>query len=320
MKYKLKTIVLGLFGAVAVLGVMVLLNELGSGRINLCFKDSLVCTLEEIEDLRDERDAITDANNEMVSKINADTVEVNKKYDDRIEEKKLKLPASFVSEMIEKEIYKDVPKSILRKVLDIPEAKADATKPGDISLNTEAVKSFSVVTPIDTEPAQNRYTAVLAKYNAPYKNVNIEKYCNDASMLQRDCDVMVAIAQQESQMGKDFHCVQQTKAYAITLGQTYYHNPMGLSDAKVHYKNYKQTGKKNADFQGCFIRKFDSWEDFWRFMPQSFMDKSMRYYVGNWNTVEELSGIWVNGKKSSPSEAWYKTVKSVLNSGTLTTK
>ena len=185
----------------------------------------------------------------------------------------------------------------------IPEAKADITIDSEITLNTEKAVSIN----------PDRYTSVLATYNAPYQGVPIERYCNEAGLVQWRCDIMVGIAQQESQMGKDFHCIQQTLEHSIELGQNYYHNPSGLSDINVHYKNYATTGKKNADFQGCFIRKFDSWDAFWQFMPKSFMDPDMRYYVGNWSNVRTLSGIWVNGHSSQPNQSWIDTVVGVVN-------
>ena len=300
-------------GVIAILFLAIQLNEYSHGRLDFCLKDQITCATEKMQAIRDNRDKVTQERNTFVTEYNKGTVDWNTQEDAKVEAIKATLPAGYVSELIQKGIYKDVPKTILEKL--IPEAKADSEKlppivDADISLNTEEAKSTS----------PNRYSAVLAKYNAPYKDVNIERYCNEAGMAQRDCDIMVAIAQQESQMGKDFHCIQQTKAYAITLGQTYYHNPMGLTDASVHYKNYAATGKKNSDFQGCFIRKFDSWDAFWKFMPQSFMDKDKPYYVGNWSTIKQLSGIWVNGNVSSPSQSWIDTVSGVLNSGTLTTR
>lgn len=279
-------------------------------------KDHDQCILQAIDMERKDRDAFKEAREQeianFVSQKNAEITEYVTAKDATIEGYKDQLKPETIEAEYKANRLQNVPSRLLK--LMVPEAKADNS---EVSLSTDESKEPTVA-PLPVVP--NRYTAVLARYNAPYKDVNIEKYCKDAGMAQRDCDIMVAIAQQESQMGKDYHCVQQTKAYAITLGQTYYHNPMGLTDATVHYKNYARTGKKNADFQGCFIRKFDSWEDFWSFMPKSFMDTTKPYYVGNWSTVKELSGIWVNGDISRPSQNWINTVTGVLNSGTLTTQ
>lgn len=177
----------------------------------------------------------------------------------------------------------------------IPTAEADTTIDSEISLNTEKAVSIN----------PDRYTAVLASYHSPYQGVPIEKYCNDAGLVQWRCDIMVGIAQQESQMGKDYHCVQQTDKHAVELGQTYYFNPMGLK--------YPGEKGRSMDFNGCFVRKFESWDDFWQFMPRSFMDPSMAYYIGYWSTVKELSGIWKNGNINNTDKEWYGTVSGVVN-------
>lgn len=271
-------------------------------------KDHDQCILQAIDMERKDRDAFKEAREQeianFVSQKNAEITAYVTAKDATIEGYKDQLKPETIEQEYKANRLQNVPSRLLK--LMVPEAKADSS---EVSLSKEPTAAPLPVVP-------NRYTAVLAKYNAPYKDVNIEQYCKDAGMAQRDCDVMVAVAQAESQMGKDFYCVQQTKAHAIELGQTYYHNPMGLMDASVHWKN----GRKTMDFQGCYLRKFDSWDAFWKFMPQSFMNPSMRYYVGNWHTVEELSGIWVTGNKDTPVDYWYKAVNGVLNSGTLTTR
>jgi hypothetical protein len=313
MKYKFKTIIVGIASSFVILTSLVFFNEVANGRIDICFKDSLTCNLEKIEWLKSERNKATDANNAMVAKINEDTLSINKLYDEKIESIKALLPAGYVSDLIKSEDFENVPKTILEKLVSVPQAKADSVTSSDISLSSKPVisKVKTQVKILDSY-SPSRYSSVLKQLKSPYADVPIAQYCEEAGLPLLKCDIMVGIAQQESQSGKDFHCVQQTLAYSIKLGQTYYHNPMGLSDVNVHYKNYATTGKKNADFQGCFIRKFDSWDSFWKFMPQSFMDKNMRYYIENWNYVSELSGIWKNGSKNKPDEDWTRTVNGIV--------
>lgn len=314
MSKKIPQLILGAV-LLVIVGAAVYMGATGNFSQKQCNLSHDACLIQAADDERKIRDTFIDGKNqeliEFTQKVNAEINEQENKSKVIINGYKDQLSPPTIESEYKANRLQNVPDRLLQFM--VPQAQASTNASEEVSLNTEEAKSTYMAIQIDTEPAEGRYRAVLAKYDAPYKNLPIDQYCNEAGMSQRDCDVMVAIAQQESQMGKDFTCTQQTKAHAIELGQTYYFNPMGLMDAKVHWKN----GRKSMDFNGCYIRKFDSWEAFWKFMPKSFMDPSMRYYVGNWNTVEELSGIWVTGNKKTPNEPWYKTVNGVLNSGTL---
>lgn len=217
-----------------------------------------------------------------------------------IEGLKLQQTQGWGADQMKKGQLQNVPQEVLKQAKNslIPQAQADSTPTVTTSVQVD-------------EPYVGRYTKVLAAYHSPYKNVPIDRYCNDAGLEQWRCDVLVGIAQQESQMGKDFSCKGQTKASAITLGQTYYFNPSGLTDRAVHYR--KGVSGKVPDENGCYLRKFDSWDAFWQWLPKSFLDSNMSYYIGNWSTIKQLSGLWVNGFVNAPSTTWKDTVIGVVN-------
>lgn len=295
--------VLIVLGVIAVLFGAVQLNEYSHGRLDFCFKDQITCATEKMDSIRANRDAVTKERNDFVTEYNKGTVEWNYQEDAKIEAIKDTLPAGYVSDLIKKADYKNVPKTILDRVLTVPQASANSV---ETKTNPSSEVSLSVV------PAYSplRYKSVLTALKSPYADVPIAQYCREADMSLIDCDIMVGIGQQESQSGKDFHCIQQTKAHSIELGQTYYFNPMGLTDKAVHYKNGSKG--KTADFNGCFIRKFESWDDFWKFMPKSFMDETKPYYFNYWDSISELSGIWKNGNINRPDDDWTNTVTGMV--------
>ena len=306
MKTKMYKVLIVL-GVIGILFGAVQLNEYSHGRLDFCFKDQITCATDKMEGIRANRDAVTKDRNDFVTQYNKETVEFNATEDAKLEAIKDTLPAGFVSDLIKKQDYKNVPKSIIEKLA--PQAQASEV--------VEEKVQEPIVWPSMQEPVQQqvtlsteesysplRYKAVLTALKSPYADVPIAQYCQQAGLALRECDIMVGIGQQESQSGKDYHCIQQTDAHAIELGQTYYFNPMGLK--------YPGEKGRDMDFQGCFIRKFESWDDFWKFMPKSFLNTDMAYYIGYWDTVSELSGIWKNGKIVNPDTDWTNTVTGML--------
>lgn len=183
----------------------------------------------------------------------------------------------------------------------IPQVQASET----ISTDTTMQHTNS---PNDTENL--RYYKVLTAEGSPYASQPIDKYCTDAGLSVMQCDLLVGMAQRESQSGTDYLCKGQSLDSAIRLGQTVYHNPVGLKDPSISY----------PDSNGCYIRVFASWSDFWQRFPQHMADKY------DWKNqgpdVSYMSGCWVKGKdevtkkclpQDKDTKAWVTTVNDFVN-------
>ena len=195
--------VLIVLGVIAVLFGAVQLNEYSHGRLDFCFKDQITCATEKMDSIRANRDAVAKERNDFVTEYNKGTVEWNYQEDAKIEAIKDTLPAGYVSDLIKKEDYKNVPKTILERVLTIPQVSANSV---ETQTNPSSEVSLSVV------PAYSplRYKKVLEDLKSPYANVPIAQYCTNAGLDEYHCDVLIGIAQRESQSGKDLRCTYHT--------------------------------------------------------------------------------------------------------------
>lgn len=75
----------------------------------------------------------------------------------------------------------------------------------------------------------------------------------------------------ESQVGKDFTSVKFGKQKAIEMGKAIYFNPVGKTDVK-NFRKIAGVVKKVPDSNGFYLRKFESWDAFWRWFPRDMKE------------------------------------------------
>ncbi len=296
----MKTKILIVLAVILIFTGAIYLNEYSNHNpLAWCFKDENVCRKEAMDKLRAEREGKKDALKKAI-------VDTDNHYNPIINEIKLGLDGATIQEELKAGRKENVPEGILslRNAL-IPLANASS---GETMLDVPVKTSVNHVG-VRFAPdyiSVGRYGEVLADLGSPYASVPIEKYCNENGLKSRQCDLLVGIAQRESQNGTDFKCNYKTKEEANKLGQEYYHNPVGIKDFS------KDGTKKNPDANGCYLRKFDSWDSFWAWYVPHMANPS----VYNWKNVTDvtyLSGCYVKGKNKQgyclpPSMSWTNTV------------
>lgn len=273
-----------------------------------CFKDKDTCTIEEIDYWRAEKEVTIQ---QIKQRADEQLASANDYYDNKkINPLKLTLSAAAVIKEAREGDKRNVPQDFftLKNSL-VPIAHADENR-GDGWINDVEIKDQDSISTAQGSKKPLRYQALLTSVGSPYANVDIESHCLNAKLNQIQCDLLVGIAQAESQSGTDFKCDYKTKAEAIQLGQNAYHNPVGIKD-------FRDDGiKKNPDANGCYLWMFPSWDAFWEWFPQ----KMIISYA--WNKqgadVSYMSGCWVKGKDKKgnclpPAKSWEHRVESFIN-------
>lgn len=264
--------------------VAVGINEYMKGDYSWCFEDRDICTIKSMDKLRAERDS-------KKAELQKQIIDTETFYNNKINPMKSSLTGATITNEIKSGRKENVPEGILSFRI-IPQALAAS---GD-TMNDSNVRMANHI-------SIGRYGEALANVLSPYANVPIEKYCNTAEVKQDQCDILVGIAHAESTSGTNFKCNFKTREEAIKLGQEYYFNPVGIKD-------FTSDGlKKNPDDNGCYLRKFASWNAFWEFYPahmkQAYFDKGA--------ITPEVISKWYVGGNGLVKYGWVNRVKFFTN-------
>lgn len=285
----------------------------------VCFSDQLTCTKNKIVVLRERRDSELANLQEQEKKVQSVIVDRNTYWTSELEKEKLNLPAGYISDMIKKQDFKDVPKGILESV--IPKANADNGEEGTASDQTSSPKDslstaedtgatgikaianpdMASVTIASNAYAPMRYKNVLTKFGSPYAETPIAQYCKEAGMGVLQCDLLVSIANSESQNGTDFKCTGISVEQAIKLGQNFYFNPVGIKDLRPE----GERERSHPDENGCYLRRFDSWDDFWKFYTKHMVKA---YSFDKRTEVYSMSGRYKLGNSAMRDITWTQGV------------
>lgn len=269
-----------------------------------CFEDHDTCAVKEMDHYRKLRDkALADAK----TSYDAAVTSVNDFYNNKkINPIKPTISAGRALEEYKKGNKQNVPEGFvaLRQAF-IPQAQAST---GD-TITEPPVNNTNIADAVSVRFAPRinagRYSKILAEKSSPYASLPIEKYCDESGLNARQCDLILGVADHESKSGTDFKCDYKTKTVANLLGQFYYHNPVGIKDFD------KDGSKKNPDENGCYLKKFDSFETFWKWYIPHMVTA---YDWDNVTDVTYLSGCYVKGvnqstkKCLSPAYGWANTV------------
>lgn len=270
-------VVLGLVGAVLI--ALTIYSTKCSGD---------TCIQKEIDQLRTEKDGYQARINELNGNIN---------------ELKKGFSAGYVIEQIQTQHMQNVHPDIItfRSLTEnlIPKANASS---GETLLDVPQTTGVSNVS-VRFAPnwiSVGRYGKVLAELGSPYASVPIEKYCNEAGVSQYQCDILVGITFQESEVGKRFakkdangSIVPADEQGAISF------NPAGLKGGGISYPTP----------EGFYIRPFKSWDDFWQQYPQIM---KTGYFDRGGNTPESISKCYVRGDCVDIKYSWANGVKSFM--------
>lgn len=275
-----------------------------------CFKDHDTCAIEEMDYYRGLKAAAIKQENE---RHDSTLVTLTEHYDSKINPLKPTISTGRALEEFKKGNKQNVPEGFvaLRQAF-IPQALASSGE----TLTESPVTNISTSTPavMHFAPAINfgRYGKILAEKGSPYASLPIERYCDENGLKARQCDLILGVAQHESQSGTDFACDYKTKTVANLLGQYYYHNPVGIKDLRPEGERERKTPDEN----GCYLRRFDSFEAFWKwYIPHMVV-------AYNWKEVTDvtyLSGCYVHGKDKdtgkclAPALEWAGTVHGFAN-------
>lgn len=299
----MKNLLIKIALAIGVTGCLYVVALLTTTDHYWCFKDRDTCTIDEMKHWREVKDKqLTQENDRHATTV----ATINDYYNEqKINPLKLTLSAGAVIKEAKEGDKRNIPQDFLtlRSSL-VPIAHADN---GDGWIKDVEIKDQDSITTAQGSKKPLRYQALLTSVGSPYADVDIESHCSNAKLSIVQCDLLVGIAQAESQSGTDFKCDYKSKDAAITLGQNAYHNPVGIKD-------FRDDGiKKNPDANGCYLWMFPSWDAFWEWFPQ----KMIKSYA--WDRqgadVSYMSGCWVKGKNKSggclpPAKSWEHRVES----------
>jgi hypothetical protein len=279
-----KMIVVAVLVLIAV--ILLGLNEYGKGPMAWCFEGKDVCTLKAMDKLRAERDS-------RKADLQKQIIDTETYYNNKINPLKSALTGETISNELKAGRKQNVPESILGFRL-VPQVMADEL--------TEEV----VLGSVSWSPDNTRYTRLLTELGSPYANVPIELYCREAGITIKQCDILVAIPQSEGQSGKDFKSDFLPREEAVKLGQTFYHNPVGMKDLRL--KGERE--RTHPDENGMYLRRFDSWDAFWRFYPAHM---KTAYFDRGGTTPEIISKCYVRGDCKVVKQEWANTIHQFIN-------
>lgn len=283
----MKSILLKVCLAVGTTAALYVVAIITTSDYQFCFKDHDTCVVENINRYRDERDQRIKEEHDRHAK---QVAEINGYYNDqKINPLKNTLSAAAVLREVKEGDKRNVPSEFFTLGGSLlPKAYADSL-------------------PIDqnsTKPL--RYQAVLTSVGSPYANVDIESSCQSAGVAQAQCDILVGIAQSESASGTNFVCNGKTRDEAIMLGQEYYHNPVGIKDLRVSTVRERT----HPDNNGCYLRRFSSWGEFWLFYPAHM---KVAYFDKGATTPASISKCYVRGDCIYVKPSWVNRVESFIN-------
>lgn len=269
-----------------------------------CFKDRDTCTLQEIEYWRNLKE---ETNKRLTDNYNEQMANSNDYFDNKkINPLKLTLSAAAVMKEAKEGDKRNVPKDFFTlKSSLVPIARADENR-GDGWINDVEIKDQDSISETQVNKKTLRYQAVLTSYNSPYANVDIEGDCQRASVPTDQCDILVAIAHSESTSGTNFACKGKTRDQAIELGQNYYHNPVGIKDLRVE----TERERTHPDSNGCYLRRFGSWNEFWAFYPAHM---KQAYFDKGGITPALISKCYVGGDCYKVKPSWVSRVQAFIN-------
>ena len=268
-----------------------------------CFKDRDTCTLQEIEYWRNLKE---ETNKRLTDNYNEQMANSNDYFDNKkINPLKLTLSASAVIKEAREGDKRNVPSEFftLKNSL-VPIAHADENR-GDGWIKDVEIKDQDSISKQQSNQKTLRYQALLTSVGSPYANVDIEDSCKRAGVDQEQCDILVGIANSESNSGTNFACTGKSREDAIRLGQDYYHNPVGIKDLRT----VTERERNHPDSNGCYLRRFNSWNEFWSFYPahmkQAYFDKGAL-------TAPQISKCYVRGDCRVVKPSWVYRVQSFI--------
>lgn len=295
MKPKPYMVLVSVVLAVGTLILLVCLNEFSKGDLAWCIGDQDQCRIDAMDKHRVERDA----EDKRIEAMTAEMRKVNhEKHDPIINALKGGLSANRIVKEAEAGRKENVPEKIVSFNF-IPKAFAST---GDTLLDVPQTTSAANVS-VRFAPnwiSVGRYGKVLADLGSPYASVPIEKYCNEAQVTQYQCDVLVGITFQESEVGKRFAKKDANGVIvpADQLGAISY-NPAGLKGGGLTYPTP----------EGFYLRPFKSWDDFWQQYPGIM---KAGYFDRGGNTPESISKCYVRGDCVKVKDSWVNGVKSFM--------
>lgn len=294
MKNKFISVILAI-AAVGILLGLVCLNEYSKGDLAWCMGNQDQCRIDAMDRHRKERDE-EDA---RIEKMAGDMKTANhEKHDPLINELKGGLSANRIVEEAKAGRTQNVPAQVVSFSF-IPKAFA-ASGETLIDVPQSASSSANIHVRFAKQIPVGRYGKVLAELGSPYSSVPIEKYCNEAGISQYQCDVLVGITFQESEVGKRFAKKNSDGAIvsADAEGAISY-NPAGLKGGGIKYPTP----------EGFYIRPFKSWDDFWQQYPQIM---KVGYFDKGASTPEVISKWYVRGDGYIVKTSWVNGVKQFM--------
>ncbi len=298
----MKNLLIKIALAIGVTGCLYVVALLTTTDHYWCFKDRDTCTIDEMKHWREVKDKqLTQENDRHATTV----ATINDYYNEqKINPLKLTLSAGAVIKEAKEGDKRNIPQDFLtlRSSL-VPIAHADN---GDGWIKDVEIKDQDSITIAQGSKKPLRYQALLTSVGSPYADVDIESSCEKVGVEQAQCDILVGIANSESNSGTNFVCSGKTREEAIELGQGYYHNPVGIKDLRA----VTERERNHPDSNGCYLRRFSSFNEFWSFYP-AHMKKA--YFDKGALTAPQISKCYVRGDCRVVKPSWVYRVESFIN-------
>lgn len=300
----MKNLLIKIAMAVGVTAAIYVIALLTTGDNFWCFKGADECAIDQIVYYRNVRDQQIKEENDRHAK---QVATINAYYNDqKINPLKLTLSAGAVIKEAKEGDKRNIPQEFFTlKSSLVPIAHADEYR-GDGWIKDVEIKDQDSITKDQGSTKQLRYQALLTSVGSPYANVDIEASCERAGVEQAQCDILIGIANSESNSGTNFVCTGKSREEAISLGQSYYYNPVGIKDLRP----VTERERNHPDSNGCYLRRFSSWNEFWSFYPahmkQAYFDKGAL-------TAPQISKCYVRGDCRVVKPSLVYRVESFIN-------
>lgn len=298
----MKNLLIKIAMAIGVTAVIYVVALITTTDYQFCFKDKDTCAIDQMVYYRNVRDQKINEENDRHAR---QVASINDYYNEqKINPLKLTLSAAAAIKEAKEGDKRNVPAEFftLKNSL-VPIAHADN---GDGWIKDVEIKDQDSITTAQGNKKPLRYQALLTSVGSPYANVDIESSCDKAGVEQAQCDILVGIANSESNSGTNFVCSGKTREEAIELGQGYYHNPVGIKDLRA----VTERERNHPDSNGCYLRRFSSFNEFWSFYP-AHMKKA--YFDKGALTAPQISKCYVRGDCVYVKPAWVYRVESFIN-------
>ena len=280
------------------------LSLLATGDHYWCFKDHDTCVIEEANHYRDIRDQkLKDENDRHTQSVAA----INTYYNDqKINPLKNTLSAGAMLREAKEGDKRNVPSEFFTlKDSLVPIAHADENS-GDGWIKGDETTDQNSTTNSKSNTKPLRYQALLSSLNSPYANIDIESHCKQAGVEQAQCEILVAIAQSESTSGTNFKSNFLPTEQAIKLGQSFYHNPVGIKDMRPE----NERERNHPDENGMYLRRFSSWDEFWLWYPAHMKEA---YFDRGSTTAASISKCYVRGDCAIVKTGWVANINDFIN-------